>query len=162
MKAHTQCGDAFGNFFPEFCGEYDREDGDREEDEEANDGGNRHQSQATEHEPIFRHACDSIRNRFGGEIDQETATGLEIVGCQAGSSGKKGSDNAHRGIKVTKGGQSEKDSAGRPHDRVNGVPEGIAPWDFIGKKFDREQDSCKSNDPPEARIAHTGWQVRPN
>ena len=96
---------------------------------------------------VFGDAEDDIRKRFGRTIGEEARGGFRGVRDETGGTGQQHDEHIQDGGVMTEHLNREQGAADRPDDRVEGVPGGIEPRNFVGEKFKEIKNAGDDDDP---------------
>src|ERR1051326_7400646 len=99
------------------------------------------QSQTTNNSCIFADTEGDIGKRFGRSIADQTRGCFGGVTKQAGSDGEKRNDDGEGRIRMAEHLNGQERAADWADNRVNGIPNGIDPWNFVGEEFQTIKDS---------------------
>jgi hypothetical protein len=130
----------------QFWGEVDDEGEEGEADGSEDEGCLPHEDGAGDDADVFGGADDDIGNGFGGGIDGEAGAGFGGVGDEGGAAGEEGDDDLHGGVEFAEDADGEEAAAYRSNEGVDGIPKGIDPGNFVGKKFEDKEETGSDED----------------
>src|SRR6266446_10246277 len=103
------------------------------------------QSETAEDRGIFAKTQADVRKWFRRCVAGQTRSRLCGVSDEARAASEQCDDYGERRTRMPEHLNGKQRAANRTDDRVNGVPSGVDPWNFVRKKFEEIQDSRDGN-----------------
>src|SRR4029077_17991431 len=103
------------------------------------------QSETAEDRGIFAKTQADVRKWFWRCVAGETRSRLCRVSYEARPASEQCNDDGEGGTGMPEYLNGKQRAANRTNDRVNGIPSGVDPWNFVRKKFEEIKNASDGN-----------------
>lgn len=136
----------------------DQQDDKQHHDTQDYDGVERCERGEPNREYVLYRTQKKIRDWLGTRVGGQTDTGFGRMGAEGEATSRQQCCDSNGRAEVREGGGRQHGAGGNTDEGVNGIPNGIHDWYFVGEELDQVHEAGNRDYPPLAQEIEIAWQ----